>query len=241
MRYDKREPDEIRPITIRRQYLHYANGSALIEVGKTRVICSASIEEGVPPFLRGSNQGWITAEYGMLPCSSDKRIVRESTKGRVGGRTHEIQRLIGRSLRAVTNLTYIGEQTVFIDCDVIQADGGTRTASITGGFVALYDALRLIGGDSLIEAGLITDLVAAVSVGILGEETYVDLSYGEDSHADVDMNVIMTDSGKFIEIQGTAEKEPFSEAKMKNMLALAKKAIKEITEIQRKVLELPSS
>jgi ribonuclease PH len=240
MRNDKREPDEIRPITIRRNYLQYAKGSALIDVGKTRVICSACIEEGVPPFLRGSNQGWITAEYGMLPCSSDKRIIRESTKGRVSGRTHEIQRLIGRSLRAVTNLTYLGEQTIFIDCDVIQADGGTRTASITGGFVALYDALRLIGGDALIEAGLITDFIGAVSVGIVRGIPYVDLTYGEDSHADVDMNIIMTGSGKFVEIQGTAEKEPFSEAKMKSLLALAKKGIKEIIESQRTALQVHS-
>ncbi|UCE18599.1 MAG: ribonuclease PH [Gemmatimonadota bacterium] len=238
MRNDKRAPDEIRPITIRRNYLQNARGSALIEVGKTRVICSASIEEGVPPFLRGSNQGWITAEYGMLPCSSDKRIIRESTKGRVSGRTHEIQRLIGRSMRAVTNLTYLGEQTIFIDCDVIQADGGTRTASISGGFVALYDALRLIGGDTLIEAGLITDFVGAVSVGIVRDVPYVDLTYSEDSHADVDMNIIMTGSGKFVEIQGTAEKEPFSEAKMKSLLALAKKGIKEIIESQRKALQV---
>ena len=177
----------------------------------------------------------------MLPCSSDKRIVRESTRGRVSGRTHEIQRLIGRSLRAVTNLNHLGEQTIFIDCDVIQADGGTRTASITGGFVALYDALRLIGGDALIEAGLMTDFVGAVSVGIVRDIPYVDLTYGEDSQADVDMNVIMTGSGKFVEIQGTAEKEPFSEANMKSLLVLAKKAIKEIIEIQRRALEIPSS
>ena len=241
MRSDHREPDEIRPITLHRNFLQYAKGSVLIEVGKTRVICSASIEDGVPPFLRGSNQGWITGEYGMLPCSSDKRIMRESTKGRIGGRTHEIQRLIGRSLRAVTNLTYLGEQTVFIDCDVIQADGGTRTASITGGFVALYDALRLIGGDALIEAGLITDFVAAVSVGIVGGTACLDLTYGEDSRAEVDMNVIMTGAGKFVEIQGTAEKTPFSEATMKNLLALAKKAIKEIVEIQRTALEISAA
>ena len=240
MRADSRESDEVRPIAIQRKYLQHAEGSTLIEVGKTRVICSASIEEGVPPFLRGSNQGWITAEYGMLPRSADKRIVRESTKGRIGGRTHEIQRLIGRSLRAVTNLTYLGEQTVFIDCDVIQADGGTRTASITGGFVALYDALRSIGGDTLIEAGLITDFVGAVSVGIVRGTPLVDLTYEEDSHADVDMNIIMTDSGKFIEIQGTAEREPFSESKMKTLLTLAKKAIKEIIETERTVLQIPT-
>lgn len=238
MRSDNREPDEIRPITIHRNYLKYAEGSVLIELGKTRVICSATIEEGVPPFLRGSNQGWITAEYGMLPRSADKRIVRESIKGRVSGRTHEIQRLIGRSMRAVTNLIYLGEQTIYIDCDVIQADGGTRTASITGGFVALYDALRRIGGDRLIEAGLITDMVGAISLGIVRGIPLVDLTYEEDSQADVDMNIVLSGSGTFVEIQGTAERAPFSETKMENLLALAKKAIKEIVEAQRNALQI---
>ncbi|MFQ6091997.1 MAG: ribonuclease PH [bacterium] len=239
-RSDSREPDQIRPIAIHRNYLEHAEGSVLIEVGKTRVVCSATLEEGVPPFLRGSNQGWITAEYGMLPRSGEKRLVRESTRGRIGGRTHEIQRLIGRSMRAVTNLAYLGEQTILIDCDVIQADGGTRTASITGGFVALYDALRRIGGDRLIEAGLVTDLIGAVSVGIVQGMPLVDLSYEEDSQADVDMNIVMTGSGTFVEIQGTAERAPFSETKLSSLLALAKKAIGEIVETQRTVLQIGS-
>ena len=240
MRSDKREPDRIRPITIKRHYLEHPEGSALIDIGKTRVVCSASIEDGVPPFLRGSNQGWVTAEYGMLPRSAARRIVRESTKGRVSGRTHEIQRLIGRSMRAVTNLAYLGEQTIFIDCDVIQADGGTRTAAITGGYVALYDALRRIGGDRLIEAGLVTDLVGAVSVGVVQGSALVDLTYDEDAHAEVDMNVVMTGSGTFIEIQGTAERSPFSETKLNSMLTLAKKAIEEIIDIERTVLQTDS-
>lgn len=238
MRADNRLPDEIRPITFHRHYLKHAEGSVLFELGKTRVICSASIEDGVPPFLRGSNQGWITAEYGMLPRSAERRVVRESTKGRVGGRTHEIQRLIGRSLRAVTNLAYLGQQTIFVDCDVIHADGGTRTASITGGFMALYDALRRIGGDNVLEVGLTTDLIGAVSVGIVEGTPMADLTYEEDSRADVDMNVVMTSSGKLVEIQGTAEKVPFSEAKMQTLLNLAKKSITEIIEIQRTALQI---
>jgi ribonuclease PH len=228
----------MRPVVIHRHYLEYAEGSTLIELGKTRVICSASIEEGVPPFLRGTNRGWITAEYGMIPRSAETRIVRESTKGRIGGRTHEIQRLIGRSMRAVTNLACLGEQTVFIDCDVIQADGGTRTASITGAYVALYDALRLIGGDRLMEAGLLMDMVAAVSVGVVENIDLVDLTYEEDSGADVDMNVVMTGSGTFIEIQGTAEKSPFSRAQMDNLLVMAEKAIAGIIAIQRNALQV---
>jgi ribonuclease PH len=238
MRSDNRKPDEIRSMLIHRNYLENAEGSALIEFGRTRVICSASIEEGVPPFLRGTNQGWITAEYSMLPRSAETRIVRESTKGRISGRTHEIQRLIGRSLRAVTNLTYLGEQTIIVDCDVIQADGGTRTASITGGFVALYDALRRIGGDGVFQSNLITDLVAAVSAGIFQGVPMVDLTYEEDSKADVDVNIVMTGSGKFIEIQGTAEKAPFSDTEMSQFITLAKGAIDRIVSIQRKALDL---
>lgn len=238
MRSDNREPHELRPMHIHHNYLEHAEGSVLIELGKTRVVCSASIEDGVPPFLRGTNQGWITAEYSMLPRSAEMRIVRESTKGRISGRTHEIQRLIGRSLRAVTNLAYLGEQTIIVDCDVIQADGGTRTASITGGFVALYDALRRIGGDSVIDSGLVTDMVAAVSAGIVQGTPMVDLTYKEDSQADVDVNIVMTGAGNFIEIQGTAEKTPFSDAQMDQFIDLAKKAIDNIVSIQRTALGL---
>ncbi len=238
MRSDNRGPNEVRQIIFHRNFLQHAEGSVLIELGKTRVICSASIEEGVPPFMRGTNRGWITAEYGMLPRSAETRITREATKGRISGRTHEIQRLIGRSIRSVTNLACLGEQTVFIDCDVIQADGGTRTASITGGFVALYDALRRIGGDRLIEAGLIKNMVAGISIGVVNGQDLVDLTYEEDSRADVDMNIVMTGSGEFIEIQGTAERAPFSRAKMEHLLELAHNAINEIIAKQRSVLQI---
>jgi ribonuclease PH len=238
MRSDNRRPEEIRQITFHRNFLQHAEGSVLIELGKTRVICSASIEEGVPPFMRGTNRGWITAEYGMLPRSTEMRITREATKGRISGRTHEIQRLIGRSIRSVTNLACLGEQTVFIDCDVIQADGGTRTASITGGFVALYDALRRIGGDRLVEAGLIKDMVAGISIGVVNGQDLTDLTYEEDSRAEVDMNIVMTGSGEFIEIQGTAERAPFSRAKMEHLLELAHQAIKEIVARQRSALQI---
>ena len=238
MRSDNRRPEEIRQITFHRNFLQHAEGSVLIELGKTRVICSASIEEGVPPFMRGTNRGWITAEYGMLPRSAEMRITREATKGRISGRTHEIQRLIGRSIRSVTNLACLGEQTVFIDCDVIQADGGTRTASITGGFVALYDALRRIGGDRLVEAGLIKDMVAGISIGVVNGQDFTDLTYEEDSRAEVDMNIVMTGSGEFIEIQGTAERAPFSRAKMEHLLELAHQAIKEIVARQRSALQI---
>jgi len=238
MRNDNRKSDELRSMRIHRNYLDHADGSALIELGKTRVICTASIEDGVPPFLRGTNQGWVTSEYAMLPRSTGTRMVRESTRGRISGRTHEIQRLIGRSLRAVTNLAFLGKQTILIDCDVIQADGGTRTASITGGFIALYDALRRIGGDGVLQSGLITDIVAAVSAGTVRGTPMVDLTYEEDSQADVDMNIVMTGAGSFIEIQGTAEKAPFSGADLNRFLDLGRNAINTIISIQKTALGL---
>ena len=210
----------------------------MIEVGNTRVICSASVEEKVPPFLRDTDTGWVTSEYGMLPRSCPSRVPREAARGKVSGRTSEIQRLIGRSLRAVTKLEVIGERTIWIDCDVLQADGGTRTASITGGFIALADALAKLKKDQVISEIPITDYVAATSVGIIEGEPVLDLSYEEDSQADVDMNVIMTGSGKIIEIQGTAEREPFSQNQLNKLLELAKKGINELVGMQQGLLKM---
>jgi ribonuclease PH len=237
MRPDGRKADELREIKITRNFIKTAEGSVLIEVGDTRVICTASIEDKVPPFLKDQNKGWITGEYSMLPRSTLSRSIRESAMGRIGGRTHEIQRLIGRSMRSVVNLNDLGERTIWLDCDVIQADGGTRTASITGAYVALVDAIRYALDENIIERYPIGDYLAAVSVGIVGGEPRLDLSYAEDSSAEVDMNVVMTGSGEFIEIQGTAETRPFDRAGLDAMLDLASRGIKQIIEIQRAVLE----
>jgi len=235
-----REPghgaDSLRDITITRNYTKHAEGSVLVEFGDTKVICTASIEEGVPPFLRGKGSGWLTAEYSMLPRATQTRSHRESSKGRVGGRTHEIQRLIGRSLRAVTDLKLLGERTLYIDCDVIQADGGTRTASITGAYVALVDAVRKLcstGGQSI---NPVKEAVAAVSVGIVNGAILLDLNYLEDSTADVDMNFVMTSSNRFVEVQGTAEGKPFGIREMDAMRDLAISGITRLFEIQNEAL-----
>lgn len=232
VRFDGRSLDKIRKVTITRNYIKYPEGSCLIELGNTKVICTASVEETVPQFLRNSGTGWVTAEYGMLPRSCGSRIPR----GKDSGRTYEIQRLIGRSLRSVTEMKYLGERTIWIDCDVIQGDGGTRTASITGSFIALVDALQKLKKEGKIERVPVQDYIAATSVGILNDKMILDLCYEEDSKAEVDMNVIMTGQGEFIEIQGTAERKPFSKEKMDVMLDLAKKGITELFSIQRKLV-----
>lgn len=234
-RNDGRLAGELRKIKITKDYVKHAEGSCLIEFGETRVICTASVEENVPPFLRNKGTGWVTAEYGMLPRSCATRIRRDKAAG--SGRTHEIQRLIGRSLRGVIDLERIGERTIKIDCDVIQADGGTRTASITGGFIALALALKKIKKQGLINEDPLTDFVAAISVGIYQEKLLLDLNYAEDSNADMDMNVVMVGKGKFIEVQGTAEGKPFAKSEMDQLLDLAKKGIKELIAIQEKNLE----
>jgi ribonuclease PH len=236
MRADGRKPTELRPLCIKPSYIKTADGSVLIEVGDTRVICTAKLEERVPLFLRNSGKGWITAEYGMLPGSSQVRIGRESVRGQVGGRTHEIQRLIGRSLRAVTDLKSFGERTAWIDCDVIQADGGTRTASITGAYVALVEAMRHWRKQGIIHSDPLKDSVAAVSVGIIDGKAVLDLSYQEDSRAEVDMNFVMTGSGKFIEVQGTAETTPFTRKQMERMAEMAQTGIRELLRAQKKIL-----
>jgi ribonuclease PH len=235
-RSDNRAPDQLRPVNIIPDYVSTAEGSVLIEVGNTRVICTASIEETVPVFLRNSGKGWVTAEYGMLPRATLTRTARESARGRIGGRTHEIQRLIGRSLRAVTDLEKLGERSVLLDCDVIQADGGTRTASITGAFVALALAL-----EKLVQAGTLAsvplrDTVAAVSVGIVDGHELLDLSYEEDSRADVDMNIVMTAANRFVEVQATAEHQVFDDAQLDSMIKLAKHGLKTLLEKQQSVL-----
>jgi len=236
MRPSKRRPDELRPFAIDRHYTRHAEGSVLVAFGDTRVICTASVEEGVPGFLRGRGQGWVTAEYGMLPRSTHTRIEREAARGKQSGRTQEIQRLIGRSLRAVTDLEKLGERTVKIDCDVIQADGGTRTASVTGAFVALYDAVGTLLERGVLSASPIRDFVAAVSVGLVEGVPVLDLDYAEDSGCETDMNVVMTGSGGFVEIQGTAEGEPFSTAQMSALVALAKQGIAELIAKQKAAL-----
>jgi ribonuclease PH len=235
-RADGRAPDQLREIRMTPNYLDHAEGSVLIEAGKTRVLCAVSIEESQPPHLKGTDQGWITAEYAMLPRSTHTRSARESTRGRVGGRTHEIQRLIGRSLRAAIELRTLGPRTLFIDCDVIQADGGTRTAAITGSYVALQLALRKV-----VAAGTLAKLppltpVAATSVGIVKGEPVLDLNYVEDSRADVDFNVVMTGAGHFIEVQGTAEHNTFTRESMDQLLALAESGIRQLFELQQRAL-----
>lgn len=233
IRQDGRGADKIRKVEITRNYIKYAEGSCLIEMGNTKVICTASVEENVPPFLKGSGTGWVTAEYGMLPRSCQTRIKRSKDSGR----TYEIQRLIGRSLRAVTDMKSMGERSIWIDCDVIQADGGTRTASITGSFIALADALAKLKKDGLLGKIPLKDSVAAISVGKVGGNLLLDLSYEEDSHADVDMNIVMTGSGEFIEIQGTAERKIFNKDEMDALLVLAAKGISDLTGIQRVFLK----
>ncbi len=236
MRIDGRKPDELRPVRITRNYLKDVEGSVLIEVGDTRVICAATIEERVPPFLKGKGTGWLTAEYGMLPRSSPQRIRREAQAGKVGGRTHEIQRLIGRSLRAVMDMAYLGERTILLDCDVIQADGGTRTASITGAFIALCDALKDARVKGLVTVNPVKDYLAAVSVGIVGGAPMLDLCYAEDSKAHVDMNIVKTGNGGFVEVQGTAEGDPFSVAQMEELMTLAASGVEQLVAVQKELL-----
>lgn len=232
-----RKDSALRRLNITKNYIKYAEGSCLVELGNTKVIATASVEDGVPPFLRGSGKGWVTAEYGMIPRSCKSRVSREASKGKLGGRTHEIQRLIGRSLRSVTDMTKLGERTVWLDCDVIQADGGTRCASITGSFVALALALNSMKRSRLLQTIPLSDYVAAISVGIIGGSVVLDLDYEEDSKAEVDMNVVMTGSGKFIEVQGTAEREPFRKEDLNKLTILAEKGIREIVRTQQKVLK----
>lgn len=236
LRTDGRTAADLRAVKVTRGYLKFAEGSVLIEMGDTKVICAATVEERVPPFLIGKGKGWMTAEYSMLPRSSQKRIQRESSAGKVGGRTHEIQRLIGRSLRAVTDLSALGERTIYIDCDVIQADGGTRTASITGAYIAVYETLSELVKKGIVSKMPLVDSVAAVSVGIVGGRPLLDLNYDEDSTAEVDMNIIMTGSGKFVEVQGTAESEPFSKDSLTELISLASKGIDELATIQKNSL-----
>jgi ribonuclease PH len=236
MRPSGRAPDELRPITITRHYTKHAEGSVLIEFGDTKVLCNASVEEKVPGFLRGQGQGWVTAEYGMLPRSTGSRMGREAARGKQGGRTMEIQRLIGRSLRAAVDLEALGENTITVDCDVIQADGGTRTASITGAFVALADAIRYMQNKNIIQTDPILGHVASVSVGIYMETPIMDLDYAEDSNCETDMNIVMNDEGGYIEVQGTAEGTAFSAQELQAMLDLGKQAIEQLIEHQREAL-----
>jgi len=236
MRAHERRWNEIRKITITRDFLKYPGGAVLIEMGNTKIICTATIEDTVPAFLRNTGKGWLTAEYSMIPMSTQSRTPRESTRGRVGGRTHEIQRLIGRSLRAVTALGSFGEKTIYIDCDVIQADGGTRTASITGAFVALVDLFRSLKQRGVVKEIPVDDYVSAVSVGIVDSQIYLDLEYEEDARAEVDMNFIMTGRGLFIEVQGTAEEAPFSREILDKMTDVAVQGIADITKKQMEVL-----
>ena len=228
----------MRKVRIKRNVMKFAEGSCMIEVGNTKVICTASVEEKVPPFLRNTGSGWVTAEYGMLPRSCKTRTPREASRGKQSGRTYEIQRLVGRSLRSVVELDKLGERTVWIDCDVIQADGGTRTASITGSFIALADALSGLKEKGIIEKLPLKDFVAAVSVGIVDGKLYLDLDYENDSRAEVDMNIVMTGKGQLIEVQGTAEKKPFSKKDLDQLIALAEKGIKELIAIQRRILKV---
>jgi ribonuclease PH len=236
LRSDNRTPSQLRPVRLTANYLQTADGSVLIEVGNTRVLCAATVEETVPPFLRSSGKGWITAEYAMLPRATVTRTPREVTRGRPSGRTHEIQRLIGRSLRAVVDLTALGERTVILDCDVIQADGGTRTAAITGAYVALALALRNLTQFRTIKRDPIRENVAATSAGIVNQVPMIDLTYEEDSQAAVDMNVVMTSSGRFVEIQATAEKSPFDDAQFGRLVELARQGIQELVAIQNSLL-----
>jgi len=231
-----RRPDELRPLRITRHYTRHAEGSVLIETGETKVVCTASVEEGVPGFLKGKGTGWLTAEYGMLPRATNTRMRREAAEGRQSGRTQEIQRLIGRSLRAITDLSKLGERTIRIDCDVLQADGGTRCASITGACVALADAIAWCGSRGVIATDPLTGFVAAVSVGVVGGVPMLDLDYAEDSGCDTDMNVVMTESGGFVELQGTAEGSPFSREEMDALVTLADRGIRALIAAQRSAI-----
>src|SRR3984885_13800288 len=239
MRVDGRAPGQIRPISIEIDYLATAEGSALISLGHTRVICAATIEPTVPPFLRNQGRGWVTAEYAMLPRATAQRSAREVTKGKPSGRTQEIQRLIGRSLRAVVDMAALGERTVILDCDVLQADGGTRTASITGAFVAMCLAMRALVNSKTIPKMPVTDYLAATSVGVVGGEPMLDLCYEEDSRADVDANIVMTGGGRFVELGFTAEHGSFGDSDMERMLGLARGGISQLVEIQKKYVKLP--
>jgi ribonuclease PH len=236
MRPSQRQADQLRPVRITRDFTRHAEGSVLIEFGDTRVLCTASVEESVPPFLRGKAQGWLTAEYGMLPRSTHTRSAREAARGKQSGRTQEIQRLIGRSLRSVVDLAALGERQVIIDCDVLQADGGTRTASITGACVAVHDALTRLVASGKLAANPMRDMVAAVSVGVVDGVPVLDLDYPEDSACDTDMNVVMTGKGGFIEVQGTAEGHPFSRAELDALLELAERGIAQLVEAQKQAL-----
>ncbi|MBE0425123.1 MAG: ribonuclease PH [Nitrospirae bacterium] len=237
MRPDGRKNNEIRDIKITRNFIRTAEGSVLISMGNTRVVCTATIEEKVPPFLKDQKKGWVTAEYSMLPRATKMRTMRESTAGRISGRTHEIQRLIGRALRSVVDLSVIGERTIWVDCDVLEADGGTRTAAITGAFICLSDALKYALRNGLIEKTPVKDYLAAVSVGVVNGEPVIDLCYLEDSIAEVDMNIVMTGSGKFVEIQGTAEGKPFSKNVLDNLISLAEDGINSLIDIQKKLIQ----
>lgn len=236
MRNDGRKPENLRTVKITKNFIKHAEGSVLVEFGDTKVICNASVEESVPPFLRGKGTGWVTAEYSMLPRSTHTRSPREAAKGKIGGRTHEIQRLIGRSLRAIIDLAALGERSIHIDCDVIQADGGTRTASITGAYIALAQALDWLAARGTLNVNPLREAVAAVSVGIVNGEVLLDLDYSEDSSAEVDMNFVVTSSGRFVEVQGTAETEPFTLEQMDRMRTVALAGIDELLKIQQKAL-----
>ena len=239
IRHDGREPDELRPVTFTRDFTEFAAGSVLVEFGRTRVLCTASIEERVPPWLRGSGKGWVTAEYSMLPGSTSERTGREAARGRQSGRTQEIQRLIGRSLRAVTDLTMLGELQITLDCDALQADGGTRTASICGAYTALHDACTRLVADGKLPAHPMTDECAAVSVGVVDGLGCLDLDYAEDAGAEVDMNVVMTGSGRYIEVQGTAEGAPFSRVELDELLRLAEQGNADLVDLQRQLVAEP--
>jgi ribonuclease PH len=239
VRPDGRAPDELRPISFQRDFTESAAGSVLVTFGKTMVLCTASIDDDVPRWMRGTGKGWVTAEYSMLPGSSPERVGREAAKGKQGGRTLEIQRLIGRALRSVCDMVALGERQVIVDCDVLQADGGTRTASICGGYVALHDALTRVIQEGGLAAHPLVDECAAISVGVIDGELRLDLPYAEDSRAETDMNVVMTGSGGFIEVQGTAEGKPFSRAELDELLALAEGGIRQVVELQRALLAGP--
>ncbi len=235
-RIDGRRRDQIRPVKVTRNFTKHAEGSVLIEMGDTKVICTASVEEKVPPFLKGKGTGWVTAEYAMLPRATHDRSPRESVKGKQGGRTLEIQRLVGRALRAVIDTGRLGERTIWIDCDVIQADGGTRTASITGAFIALADAITVLKKKDLLKVNPLTDYLAAISIGKVGGQVMVDLAYEEDSHAEVDLNLVMTGAGQYVEVQGTAERTPFNKKDMDEFLDLGWGAIRELVDLQKSLI-----
>jgi ribonuclease PH len=239
IRKDGREPDELRPMRFTRDYTELAMGSFLVEMGRTRVLCTASVEDRVPPWLRGKGRGWVTAEYSMLPGSTPERVDREAARGKQSGRTQEIQRLIGRSLRSVTDIVVLGEVQITVDCDALQADGGTRTAAICGGFLALHDACSRLVAAKRMAAHPITDLCAAISVGVVSALPSLDLDYSEDSTAEVDMNVVRTGAGKYIEVQGTAEGAPFSRIELDSLLDLAEHGIDQIFELQREMIAVP--